>query len=114
VAGVTASYTPGCWVALNVIGCGPCDGRLVLAHLISRQVLRREGFGDLVWHDAVYETVCGGAMGLSGHHGQIDGRTLRIPREVLPGALETFAEAHGLGWWLDRTYGVREVAAWAE
>ena len=108
---MTANFTPGCWVALNVIGCGPCDGRLVLAHLISRQVLKREGLASRVWDPAVYQTVCGGAMGLSGHHGQIDGRTLAIPREVLPGALETFCEVHGLGWWLDRTYDEREVTA---
>jgi hypothetical protein len=92
-------------VALNVTGCGPCDGRLVLAHLISRQALKREGLGGLVWHGAVYVPVCGGAVGLSGHHGQIDGRTLHIPREVLPETLEAFCEAHGLGWYLDRFYG---------
>lgn len=34
-------------------------------------------------------------------------RTLRIPREGLPGALEEFAAEHGLGWWLDREYGPR-------
>jgi hypothetical protein len=108
---MSPNFTPGCWVAHNVIGCGPCDGRLIAAHLIPRQLLKREGLSSHAWDEAVYVPVCGGAMGLSGHHGQIDGRTLRIPREKLPDALEAFCEAHELVWWLDRTYGEREVIA---
>ena len=109
---MSPDFTPGCWVALNVIGCGPCDGRLVKAHLIPRQLLRREGLSDHVWDDAVWVPCCGGPTGLSGHHGQLDhSRTLRIPRERLPVALEAFAEVHGLEWFLSRTYGMRETAA---
>jgi hypothetical protein len=111
VAGVTANYTPGCWVALNVTGCGPCDGQLVKAHLIAAQVLRREGLKDHVWDEAVWRPVCGGLSGLGGHHHAIDGRSLRIPRERLPEALEAFAAEHGLEWFLSRTYGMREAAA---
>ena len=49
---------------------------------------------------------CGGATGLEGHHGRFDGRKLRVERSLLPAGLEEFAAELGLGWWLDRRYGV--------
>jgi hypothetical protein len=53
---------------------------------------------------------CGGLVGLSGHHGQLDSsahdRTrLRIPRVLLPPAVEEYAEELGLVYWLTKTYG---------
>lgn len=103
-------FTPGCWAAMNVIGCGPCDGHLVKAHLIPKQMLRREKLP--LWDDAVWVPICGGPTGIGGHHGMLDySRTLRIPREVLPAALEAFAAEHGVAWWLDREYGTRQEAA---
>lgn len=107
------TYTPGCWFAQNVIGCGPCDGQLVRCHLIPRQLLRRE-LGWRLRRDDPRTWVwgCGGSMGIGGHHGQLDqSRKLRIPRDVLPGELEAFASEFGLSWWLDREYGLLEDAA---
>lgn len=49
---------------------------------------------------------CGGALGPSGHHGQLDqSRSLRIPRDKLPRAVEDFAHELDLSWWLVREYG---------
>lgn len=48
-------------------------------------------------------------MGLSGHHGLLDGEGVRsrlvIPRSRLPYGLEELCSEAGLGWWLDRRYG---------
>lgn len=110
-------------------GAGPCDGRLVRAHLIPKQLIRREvisarskdpsggrwpvdtaqraELARILWDERVIVPVCGGPMGLSGHHGALDAaRTLRIPRERLPVAVAEFAEEFGLTWWLDREYGL--------
>jgi hypothetical protein len=117
-------------------GAGPCDGRLIKAHLIPRQLLRREypdgavqyvtaegrtwarwrhgnPFGEgyrtlkqLIDDERCWIPCCGGPMGPSGHHGQLDySCTLRIPREKLPPGVEEFAAELGLSWYLDRTYG---------
>jgi hypothetical protein len=125
-------------------GAGPCDGALIRAHLLPRQLLKREfpqgvAFCDERgrWVDARGEFAydddkglrmrslrelcddenawipcCGGPMGVSGHHGMLDtSRKLRIPREKVPVKVEAFAEALGLGWYIDRTYGERASAA---
>jgi hypothetical protein len=47
-------------------------------------------------------------MGQGGHHGQLDGRTLRIEREQLPPALEEWAERYGFEWSLEADYGPKE------
>ncbi len=84
----------------------PCEGRLIRAHLIPRQLLKREGFGLHVDDPRSYVPACGGIMGNAGHHGQMDAsRTLKVPREALPPVLEEFAAELGLTWWLDREYG---------
>lgn len=101
-----------CWVALHVPNPGPCNGQLVRAHLIKQQTIRREAGKAHVWDDRVWVPVCGGPTGCSGHHGQLDySRTLRIPRDALPIAVEEFAAEHGLTWWLEREYGPAEWAA---
>ncbi len=110
-------------------GAGPCDGALIRAHLIPRQLLKREYPYGMVVVDGVRERAlrrerptrtlrelcedengwvpcCGGSMGCSGHHGMLDySRTLRIPRDRLPAAVEQFAAELGLAWFLDREYG---------
>ena len=87
----------GCWVAMNVDSPGPCDGYLVRAHLIPKQTIRRETQGADLWDDRVWVPVCGGPTGIGGHHGQLDySRTLRIPRDALPAAVEEFAFEHNL------------------
>src|SRR5215207_1561280 len=92
---------------------GPCAGRLVKAHLIPRQLLRRElGPGFKLNNSDTWVWACGGIMGNSGHHGMLDqSRTLRIPRHALPPYVEDFASKHCLGWWLDREYGPLDAEA---
>lgn len=120
-------------------GAGKCSGQLVRGHLIPRQLLRREyGYGalldngqwrpmrrgedrydlkylnviDLIDDQRTFVPICGGLTGCSGHHGQLDvSRKLRIPRDLVPVAVEEFAEQFGLTWWLDRTYGQAERRA---
>lgn len=101
---------PGCWIAEHVVLPGPCDGRLVKAHLIPKQMLKRERIDP--WDSRVWVPMCGGPTGLGGHHGCLDhSRTIRIPRDALPVQLEVFAAEHGLTWWLEREYGPLELAA---
>lgn len=116
---------------------GPCNGRLIRAHLIPRSLLKREyrwgvvrdtdgwrplrrnedrydlphrSFDDLVDDPRSWVPCCGGAQGVSGHHGALDvARTLKLPREALPVGLEEFAAELGpraLAY-LDREYGAR-------
>jgi hypothetical protein len=123
------TYTPGCWFAQNVIGCGQCDGQLVRCHLIPKSWLKRElmnrtllsmaprkeceaAVKPVLWDERIWVLGCGGPTGIGGHHGMLDqSRKLRIAREVLPPELEEFAAEYGLEWWLDREYGPREQAA---
>lgn len=108
------TFTPGCWIAMNVPGCGPCDGYLVRAHLIKKQTIRREVGPEhvYIWDDRVWVPACGGPTGVGGHHGQLDfSRSLRIPRDAIPVMVEEFAAEHGLLWWLSREYGPREEMA---
>jgi hypothetical protein len=87
---------------------GPCDGRLIRAHLIRRQVLKRElNAGRRLLEDPrLWVWCCGGPTGCSGHHGMLDvARTLRIPRERLPAVFEAACAELGLGWWVEREYG---------
>ncbi len=116
------NYTPGCWFARNVVGCGPCDGQLVRVHLLPRSLLKREfrslkldppvALRALVEDPRSWVWGCGGPMGNGGHNGMLDqSRTVRIARDVLPDGLEEFAAEVGLEWWLCRTYGCGEVCA---
>lgn len=93
-----------CWLAqFSEI---PCDGQLRKCHLIPKQTIRREIGKRYEWDERSWVWGCGGPTGIGGHHGMLDySRKLRIPRHALPSSLEEFAEAHGLGWYLDRTYG---------
>ena len=82
-----------------------CEGRLIRAHLIPKQLLKRSGD---VWHPGSFVWACGGVTGVAGHHGMFDSaRTLRLPREEIPAATEALAVFLGLTWWLDKTYGER-------
>jgi hypothetical protein len=109
---------PTCFAA-TLEGAGACDGQLVKAHLIPRQLIKRElarglstrELAELCWDARVWVPMCGGPMGNAGHHGALDfARTLRIPRALLPVGVEEFALEHGLEWWLTREYGERDVA----
>lgn len=95
----------GCWLAQFSPGT-ECAGRLIRAHLISRQQLRKIGRADLIHDPATWVWACGGATGIGGHHGMLDyARTLRVPRDRIPTDTEALAAQLGLTWWLDREYG---------
>lgn len=100
----------GCWLAANAVherGTMPqCDGRLVKVHLIPRALLRREGLQAFCDDERGWVWACGGMTGNAGCHGRLDTtRSLRIPRENLPPAVEQMAHELGLRWWLTREYG---------
>jgi hypothetical protein len=93
---------PECWLAQ--FSDTSCSGRLERAHLIRAQTVRREVSRDraIVWDERIVRWAC------HLHHGQFDQtRALRVPRSALPASVEQFAADHGLGWFLDRTYGER-------
>jgi hypothetical protein len=103
---------PGCWIAEHVVLPGPCDGQLVKAHLIAKQTIKREAQGADLWDPRCWVPICGGITGSGGHHGALDyARTIRIPRDALPVAVDEFAAEHGLTWYLERNYGPLEMAA---
>lgn len=86
----------------------PCDGRLIKAHLLPRQLLKREGGAAAIADPRSYVMACGGPMGNGGHHGMLDQRgcrPLRVPRYALPPGVAELADELGLSWWLDREYG---------
>jgi hypothetical protein len=108
-------------------GWGPCDGPLIRAHLLAKQIVKREVFSarrraglspaaarkgvtDIAWDERIWVPACGGITGIGGHHALLDSpgtSDLRLRRDELPGSVEEFAAEHGLEWWLDRTYGER-------
>lgn len=97
---------PRCWFA-ELPGAGECDGKLRKCHLIPAQTIKREVGKAHVWDPRVWVWGCGGPMGCSGHHGMLDySRTLRVPRAMLPPAVEAFAAEFEIDWWLDREYGL--------
>lgn len=116
-------YNPDCWLQRHGEMEGgrvmpPCDGRLIKAHLIPRQLLDREfpngttilgtyyTLEDLLDHTATWVLACGGPMGNAGHHGYLDvARRLRVPWRALPPATIGLARVLGLDWWLRREYG---------
>jgi hypothetical protein len=98
-----------CYLALHGIyergPMPPCEGRLIMAHLIPRQLLKREGGRWAIVDARSWVWACGGITGCSGHHGAFDSaKTIRLPREALPDGTEELAALLGLTWWLDRNY----------
>jgi hypothetical protein len=105
--------SPGCWLAQ--FSEHPCDGRLIRAHLIPKQRVKRElrGYGpaklaEVLWDTRCWIPACGGMMGNAGHHGAFDQRQLYVPRWALPAGVEEYALEHGLVWSLDRDFGLVE------
>lgn len=81
----------------------PCEGRLIKAHILPRQLLKRHGGDPKDPRSFVF--ACGGIVGNAGHHGHLDSsRRLRLPRHAIPAGTQQMAEELGLVWWLDRTY----------
>lgn len=87
----------------------PCHGKLIKAHLIPKQILRRCVHDPMDPRSWVW--ACGGLVGLGGHHGQFDTgmRGLRLRREAIPPGTEELARELGIEWWLDRSYGERAI-----
>lgn len=111
--------TRRCWMQEHLAEPGPCDGRLVRAHLIPRQLMKHEGVPRRYLADPRgWVLVCGGPTGVGGHHGQLDhSRKLRVARWILPADVEEMAvEMDALlgrepfGVFLDREYGETWVA----
>ena len=104
---------------------GGCEGRLVKAHLVPKQTLRRElryrgtldpekpsgaverWLHEVIWDERCWRWMCGGPTGLGGHHGQYDAKQVRIPREQVPPDLVAFLAEHGLEWMVDKYLGER-------
>jgi hypothetical protein len=86
-------------------GAGACDGQLIRAHLVPRQLLKREGHAGLVDDPRTWVPCCGGPTGIGGHHGQLDySRKLRIPPYRLPAEFVALMTDIGLGWWISKHY----------
>lgn len=78
----------------------------------SRMIFAAEGSPDkrrslrlLQWDPRVWIPAC------HGHHGNLDSYVLRLERAELPAEVEEYAEEYGLGWSLDRDFGLREDVA---
>ncbi len=112
-----------CWLAR--LSGKPCGGTLTKAHLISKQAIRKEIWNrklaepDLLWPEDFPATLrhlqddprCW-VPACWAHHQALDiARTLRVTREQLPPAVESYAAEYGVVWWLEREYGplVREA-----
>lgn len=120
-------YNPACYLAKHGYverdePMPPCAGRLIRAHLLPKQLLKREvpagaemggvivTLAELIESPSSWVWACGGlgGYGSSGHHGMFDtARRLRLPYEALPVATIKLAETLGLDWWLEREYGRR-------
>lgn len=102
---------------------GGCEGRLVKAHLIPKQRIKRECLShnrrwhyeaeepDLIWDPAnvlwdgrCWVWMCGGPTGIGGHHGMFDNRQIRLNYTEIPTCTKEFAKEYGLEWSLERDY----------
>ena len=92
---------------------GGCEGRLVRAHLIPKQRIKREVLSisynrtrEILWDPRCWRWMCGGLTGLGGHHGQFDNKQIRIRYDELPAAVKEYAAQYGLEWSLERDYAL--------
>jgi hypothetical protein len=97
---------------------GGCEGRLVKAHLIPKQRIKREAFyrfkedwghkrlREHIWDPRCWAWMCGGPTGIGGHHGQFDAKQIRLNYVELPSGVKEFAEEYGLEWSLERDYAL--------
>jgi hypothetical protein len=84
----------------------PCSGRLIRAHLIPKQVLKRYG-GDPM-DPRSFVLACGGITGISAHHGLFDSSLrLRLAREAVPAGVFELADELGILWWVEDKYQPR-------
>ena len=103
-----------CWLAQ--FSANPCEGGLIRAHLLPKQLIRREirdrEEAQMVINDPrSWVPCCGGRSGLAGHHAELDTTmSIVIPRSALPPDLEELAAEVGMMWWVDRHYGLLDAA----
>jgi hypothetical protein len=87
---------------------GGCEGRLVKAHLVPKQTLKREFrtrsvFADIpvigedavdraVWDTRCWRWMCGGPTGIGGHHGAYDAYQIRLSCSGCKGMGQTSSE----------------------
>lgn len=96
---------PECF--LRQFSTKPCYGRLVRAHLIPQQTLKKEiAYVNtaILWDERVWAWACGGVVGDGGHHGELDQKKIIIPYLDLPFTLLEYAHEHGLMWWIERHF----------
>ena len=104
-----------CWLAK--FSDTPCKGGLIRAHLLPKQLIRREindrEEAQMVINDPrSWVPSCGGLSGLAGHHGEFDtSGTIVLARKDLPPDLEELAAETGMMWWIEKKYGKLEDAA---
>jgi hypothetical protein len=103
---------------------GGCEGRLVKAHLIPKSSIKRElsarlgrhcvhtpktcpygavcadcGMAEIlaaIWDERCWRWMCGGAVGLSGHHGAYDAKQIRL--DEWPQDFVEFLVEHEIHW----------------
>lgn len=81
--------------------CVCCGARAVQVH----HVLPRQKWPEFIDEPANLVGVCVRC------HERHELAVERIPRRALPAAAVELADAHGLGWYIERTYGSREEEA---
>ena len=105
-----SEHHPDCWLAQHGHmekddPMPPCEGRLIRAHVISQQELRKRGLEKYTGDPSTYVLACGGLTGLTGHHGMFDmSKKLRVRFGELPQATLDFALNHNLTRYLERNY----------
>lgn len=116
---IAGLYPVECWVRPVLLARGgdvrgsllPCDGILDGHHLVRKSTLTTELGLSKADGGAVLNDGRNGVFACRRHHDLIEGCAVRLERGELPMVVDEFAAAHGLGWWLDRTYGAREDVA---
>lgn len=106
VYGARHPEQPTCWLAQFDESDNECSGAIEHAHLFRQQTLRKLGLGRYLGDAAVWEWAC------RHHHFRFDNyRGLFVPRCALSEETERFSAANGLGDYLDKHFGEREMAA---
>jgi hypothetical protein len=84
---------------------GGCEGRLVRAHLVPRQAIKREVVIVARRKRAVDDSrswrwMCGGPTGIGGHHGAYDAYQIRL--HAWPEDFLQFLREYGIEWMADK------------
>lgn len=99
-AGRASIMRRGCFLEAFDTRKRPCQGRMDRAHLVTRQVLRREGHEALIPDERTWVPAC------RLHHSSWDSfMGVVVPRAALPAAFVALMQEIGLSWWVERRYG---------